>query len=547
MNLQERLRHELHDRAESIVVDGGGPRAAMAGARARTRRARTIGVAVAVTLVAGVGGVAFTIRPDSTDSLTAAGVDTVDDNGPDTADTDNITGAANPEADTQSSVASEVQAVDESNDEITTTESAPSAVGDSEDADSGPGSAEAVEGGPSAEPTSVRQAASSPETLIQVAHGEGFVAVQAGASLAFSADLTAWSSLPDPRPTASASITRLVSHGEALYVAGLSSGGGTTRPWVARSSDLSVWEHLSVPIPPTDDSPLTEIVHTLDSFDVDSTGMIITGETLVLLDVAKLVSAEVLASESWSLGDSQGDLSKIIVYDIETGSPTDEIDLIAEGVPEATLDLLASPDPAPFVMVAQDSAALTIVETDLQPDTVIGDAFIGTGEFVGSGFSTRSAGQVLWSSPDGRTWTELPVSIVGHDRSRLAGVVDDRIVAFTGQGPILTVKTRDLGVWTEARLDRLFGNRNDSFRIADVAFGESGAVAVVATIDEARDEEFHVLVSADGLTWEASPLSGILATGVRVAGIDSIALGSSAAISYRTADDTHHMVHLATE
>ncbi len=486
MTLHDRLRRELRRQGAAVDVRGAGADVVMDAARRRNRRTRVVGTVVALALVIGVGGLALALRGGDTDQVAtepgpAAEIDPPPV-APDPGSDDPGAGDEPALAPTPAPGSDDDPAADPARDT---------------DTDSG-----SVEpGGPPP----------SPVVADLIAHRRGFVARSADQLLWSSADGVSWARLDDPRPSADATITHMASYDGTLFVAGVQAAAAAAEPWLARSDDLTSWKAMAVPPPAGDGSDLTTATHAIYTLGVGPAGVFVAGEKLIHLDLERLVPADALAAGAWSLGDPTGDLDSIIVYDPATGEPVEEIDLRAAGVPQSSIDLLAGPDPEPFVALGSDS--LKALETDLEPGTLLDSGVVHGDELLAAGHSDEFSGRILWSSTDGRSWAPVPVSVIHSERARTIGIVDDRVVVFSSEGPLLTVQYRDGDDWDEVRLDELFGAPTDDYVLVDASFAPTGVVAIAAAVGETGSTTLHLLVSADGEEWSVSDLGELAEDG----------------------------------
>lgn len=552
MNVHDRLRRELGDRAASIDVETDvGLDGVIAAGDARLRRARIMGAVAATALVFGVAGVALALRDSdnpadqqavATDDSSAA-AETVDSDPP----ADESAGAA--AGDDQPADDSEEVATTEPDDEAsepsadddagaTDTDSDDDGGAEIVDDEEGQDEATAGDDGAATDDPARVGTASGPAVIDAQAHNGGFVGLRAGAQLVFSTDGTSWRAVADPRPGGRGNIIDMASHNGALYVVGAGGEGADAESWVVASSGLDSWETVDIGQPDDDGSNLSVVTYAPTSVAVGGAGVVVTGQTAVHIDVEALLDADVYASGEWSLGTSTGDLSKLVTYDPETGSEDEVIDLVDAGVPASTITLLERPEP--FVATGA-GRAVRIVEDDLARRTVLTHAAVGGTEFLAAGFSSDFSSRILWSSTDdGLSWTPVPVSVIGTSRSDAIGVIDGRVVVFTGEGPLMTVQVRDGGDWTEVRLDDLVGDRNDDFVLADASFGPGGVAAAVLAIDEAGNVTAHLVSSTDGLGWPAATVASFAGGAPGIVDVDSVAMGTSTiAVSFERSDGTH--------
>ena len=552
MNVHDRLRRELGDRAASIDVETNvGLDDVIAAGDARLRRARIMGAVAATVLVFGVAGVALALRDsdEPTDQQAVvtddAGVDAEVENDPpaeasggaapadrDTTGDDEDVATTEPDTDdAEQDDAGVDDGAAEASEPDDDADAEPSGVEDAQDDDAG-----GDDGAATADPARVSTAA-GPAIIDAQTHNGGFVGLRAGSQLVFSTDGSSWSAVADPRPDGRGNIVDMASHNGVLYVVGTSGQGANARSWVVASSGLDSWESVDIGQPDDDGSSLSVIVYSPISVAVGGAGVVITGQTSVHIDVESLLDSDVFASGEWTLGTSTGDLSKLVTYDPETGTEDEVIDLIDAGVPTSTITLLERPQP--FVATGA-GRAVTVVEDDLARRTVLTHAAVGGTEFLAGGFSSDFSSRILWSSTDGQSWSAVPVSVIGTNRSDAIGVIDGRAVVFTGEGPLMTVQVRDGGDWTEVRLDDLVGDRNDNFVLADASFGPGGVAAAVLAIDEAGNTTAHLVSSPDGREWRATTVASYAGGTPGIVDVDSVGMGSSTiVVSFERSDGTH--------
>ena len=552
MSVHDRLRRELGDRAATIDVDAAGVDAVMAAADARLRRARIMGAVAATALVVGVGGVALALR----DTDTATDLEAVVTDDAQTADEI----LADPPASDDEVAASSGGDTAADSEEVATTEATDTdAAGASADAEADTGDdlvdddsepvddadseadveddAEAGDDGTATDDPARVSTGGGPAVIDAEAHNGGFVGLRSGSQLVFSTDGTSWSPVIDPRPNGRGTIIDMASHNGVLYVVGAGGRGTNATSWVVASSGLDSWEAVDIGQPDDDGSDLSTIVYTPTSVGVGGAGVVVTGETTVHIDVEALIDADVYAAGDWTLGTNTGDLSKVITYDPDTGAEDQVIDLIEAGVPDSTITLLERPQP--FVATGA-GRAVSVVETELDRRTVLTHAAVGGTEFLAAGFSREFSSRILWSSANGQDWTAVPVSVIGTSRADAIGVIDGRVVVFTGDGPLMTVQVRDGGDWTEVRLDDLVGSRNDDFVLADASFGPGGVAAAVLAEDEAGNVTAHLVSSSDGLGWRATTVASFAGGSPGVVDVDSVTMGSSTiAVGFERSDGSH--------
>lgn len=532
MNLHDELRDELQRRAAGIPVDAAGPERAIAVGRARLRRTRIAAGVVVAGLIVGVGGTAFVLRGDNDSTSTSATGSDVRtsgelDDAPAQDDTDAPNDAPDPSA------------TDAGDGELATTEpgdSAPvaaadtpapkgpdEAAGDATDADPETTDATTDEPSQAAVETSVPEV---PAAIDMVGHRGGYVAQRGGGALWWSADGIGWSPMGDPRP-GPGSVSAITSHEGTLYVAGAALVDGLERPWISSTQDLRSWTAVAVPEAPQDGSALTDARHVIYEVAAGTDGIAVTGETIVDLDVEAIVGTDVFERGAWSLGDSSGDLSALLIYD-DNGDVVDRIDLLAAGVPAASLDAISSGAAQPFV--AAGNPNLTIRDAALPAGTVL-DAIGHTGgDLVASGFSREFAGRILWSSPDGSDWEPIPVSVVSNGRAVTFGTVGGRLVVFSTQGPLFTVQVRTGSEWSEVRLDDAMDARDADFRLVDAAFGRAGVAAVVSAGGETGASTLYLLRSGNGIDWDVDALPDLDGVESSIDSVHSVAVGNAAVV-----------------
>ena len=545
MTVHDRLRQELGRRAAEIDVDAAqNLDQVMATADARLRRTRIMGAAAATVFVVGVTSVALLVRDgdDTTDQVAVSTDDTV---AADVIEAEPTDEAASDEQPASPALGDEEIATTEADGDPSTDDlggeagsSVDTSDGDTEPGEDAPADDEDDTPDDAAATDDPAQVATSVVTAVvdMQAHNGGFVGLRPG-ELVFSTDGTTWGAVADPRPGGRGVIVDMASHNGVLYVVGTAGSGASARSWVVASSGLDSWESVDIGEPDDDGSDLTAIVHTPVSVGVGGAGVVVTGETTVHIDVEALLDPAVYESGDWTLGTSTGDLSKLVTYDTDTGAEADVIDLVDAGVPAETIALLERPEP--FVATGA-GRAVRVVEDDLDRRTVLTHAGVGGTEFLAAGFSREFSSRILWSSPDGVAWTPIPVSVIATPRSDAIGTVADRLVVFTGDGPLMTVQVRAGGDWTEVRLDDLIGNRNDDYVLADASFGPGGVAAAVVTIGESGSEVVHLLTSADGLEWQTATVASFAGGTPGVVDVDSIGMGSTAvAVGLQRSDGTH--------
>jgi len=539
MNLDDRLRRELHEQSGHIDPAGVGADAVMAGARARTRRTRIAGSAVVGLFLVAVAGAAVLLRDDPGESSTATArfgdaSDSAIDGEEISAEApapSNDGSAAAGAATEPSNAAAEAPATEDQEGASDASDAGASAdqPDDSEGAADGSGDAATNQEAP---PPAARAAASE-----IIRHRNGFVALDgsgSNASLAFSTNGNRWAAVPDPKPTRRSTITQIASYDGVLYVAGDRPRSGSTRPWAATTRDLESWTELDIPTPPADSSDLTSTFTRVYSLAAGPAGVLVTGETIVDLQIDELVGPEVLESGSWSLGDSTGDLTTVTVFD-EDGAVTREIDLIAEGVSPATIERWSAGNPIPYVAVAPLGGQLQTAEVDLDPGTLLVDAVVTTDGFTAAGFSEQFSSRIVWSSSDGQVWTGHPVGVVANEQAEEIGIIGGRLNAFASQGPVFTVQQQRGDEWRESRLDPLFGNPNDDYLLVDSAFDETGVVAIVATVGQSEGRTLWLASSDNGRSWEVEALTSALGTSGAIGDVHSVAIDPNAVLVSYTA------------
>ena len=542
MTVHDRLRQELGRRADALDVDPVHDLdRVMAAADARLRRTRVLGAAAATAFVVGVTSVALLLRDtdDTADQVAVATDDTV------------ATDIIESQPQVEPEVEDQPDAAATDAEEIATTDPGESVIDDPQDTTDPAGDADddqpddtATEdtSEPSDDTTGTDEPArvetsSGVAVLDMHAHNGGFVGLRPGAELVFSTDGGTWAAVADPRPGGRGVIVDMASHNGVLYVVGTAGSGARARSWVVASSGLDSWESVDIGQPDDDGSALTAIVYTPVSVGVGGAGVVVTGEVTVHVDVEALLDPEVHESGDWTLGTSTGDLSKLVTYDPQTGAEDQVIDLVEAGVPAQTIALLERPEP--FVATGA-GRAVRVGDHDLDRRTVLTHAGVGGTEFLAAGFSREFSSRILWSSPDGLAWTAVPVSVIATPRGDAIGTVADRVVVFTGDGPLMTVQVRDGGDWTEVRLDELVGNRNDDYRLADASFGAGGVAAAVIATGESGGSVVHLLTSIDGLTWQTATVASYAGGTPGVVDVNSVGMGSSSvAVSLERTDGSH--------
>lgn len=548
MNVHDRLRRELGDRAASIDVDSDvGLADVIAAGDARLRRARIMGAVAATALVVGVGGAALALR--DTDSPAEQQAVVTDDiavvteaeSEPPTEESADAGATEGETTDGSEEVATTEPDIDETGEPSTEDDPVADDGGEDDDQPADDDDAQiddagSDDGAATDDPARVGTA-SGPAVIDAQPHNGGFVGLRPGSQLVFSTDGASWSPVADPRPQGRGNIVDMASHNGVLYVVGTSGQGANARSWVVASSGLDSWESVDIGEPDDDGSNLSAVVYSPISVAVGGAGVVITGQTTVHIDVEALLDPDVYAAGEWTLGTSTGDLSKLVTYDPETGNEDEVIDLVDAGVPASTIGLLERPEP--FVATGA-GRAVTVVENDLARRTVLTHAAVGGTEFLAAGFSADFSSRILWSSTDGRSWSAIPVSVIGTSRSDAIGVIDGRVVVFTGEGPLMTVQVREAGDWTEVRLDDLVGDRNDDFVLADASFGPGGVAAAVLATDEAGNVTAHLVSSTDGLGWRATTVASFAGGTPGIVDVNSVGMGSTTiAVSFERSDGSH--------
>ncbi|MGI9621404.1 MAG: hypothetical protein ACR2PK_01100 [Acidimicrobiales bacterium] len=533
MSIHDRIRRELHRTAEELDVSGAGPDQIASNADSRVRRARIVGGVAAFLLVVGVAGFALAVRSEP--------------------NTDQETLSTAPQPATQSSESQTTQI---------TQEPEPPGTGDvqsdtTEEDGSRTDGTEPLADSPTATPnpsddtTEDDTASTDPETespgvgglnpsatIEMLAHRGGFVALREGGALEFSENGSSWIAIADPRPAGAGQIRDVDSHAGILYATGTSGESGRSS-WLSASEDLASWSPISVPETAEGRSELSSLANIIYSIDASAAGLIATGETLAFVDVSQLVSAEVFANDAWTLGNSTGDTSKLVVYDLDDGNPTDEIDLAAAGVPVEVLDVLSSPDPVPFV-VTGTLDSVDSIETNLDPGSVLGDLSWGNGRYLGAAFNNQFRARTAWESTDARAWSGIPISVVRVPRAETIGMASGNDLILSGEGPLLTAQVREGSNWTEIRLDRVVGSQNANYQIVDASFGGAGVAVAVAVSDATSTATFYLIQSPDAVNWTATELASVLPGKPQLAGVESIAVGRArVAVSYLHIDGTH--------
>lgn len=531
MSLHDRIRRELHRTADSLDVSGAGPSQVAADANRRSQRARMVGGLAALLLVLGVGGVALALRSESsTDQETLS-----------TASQESETAPANEAADPAPVDSEPAEAEGQATDDEAPPPSDPE---QSENDPSAPPQTSDEDGG-SAAPEDQDQAESpstggvtAGATKEMLAYRGGFVALRESGALEFSENGSSWVAVADPRPGGAGQIRDLDSHNGVLYATG-TAGEANQSSWLSATENLSTWSPISLPGNVEDGSGLSSLANIVYSIDASSAGLIISGETLAFLDVSQLVSAEVLANDAWTIGDSSGDTSKLVVYDVDDGNPVEEIDLASAGVPSVVLEVLSSPDPIPFVATGS-RASVESVETDLEPGSVLGNLSSGDAGYLGAAFNSQFRAHTAWESTNARNWSGIPVSVVRVPNAEAVGTASTNDVVFSGQGPLLTAQVRQGSDWNEIRLDRLIGIQNANYELIDASFGGSRVAVAVAVSGPTGGSAFYLLQSSNGVDWTATELSGALPGDPQLTAVESIATGRArVAVSYRHADGSH--------
>ncbi len=527
MKLEDRLRSELEHQSRHVAVDGAGPRSVATAGRARTRRARITGGAAVAALLVAAGGLLVANR--ESDRVTTVATDT-------SATTTDSLDLPAPEAETLS----------------------PQGAGNARStSDAGTGARDVAEAVAPAE--AVVQASSLPTDSPAVGPNEvgsltdliafkdGFVALSGGgtdqAALWFSTDGQAWGPVDDPRPATNASIDYVVAYNGTVHVAGSRPVGRVSSPWITRSDDLKSWESLDVATPADNGSELVDTYTRLSSMASGQTGLIVTGATTFELVLESLLDPETIANAAWSLGDSTGDVTKLIVYN-EAGDQIDHIDLVEAGVPLTVLDAWANGESTPFLAVATDGRSLKTIDVSDDGPPVLANSNASDIGFAGRGFSGQLSAHVVWESVDGMSWAPTVIAAVGNERTDTIGSIGGRLVVVTATGPLLTVQRGDNGKWTEARLDPLFGDGADDYQLVDLAFGKTGAVGVVEVATGSEEPELWVVRTDDATSWSAELVSDFV--GDDVATIDAVTISAaSVAVAYRTTTGNYQVAVIA--
>lgn len=526
MTIDDRLRSELRQRSEHIPVEGAGAAAVAHEAQRRLRRTRIVGAAAGAALLLGVTGTALVLRDDAdpADQVATelAGDATTELDAP--ADVSESTGDdADPQPAVDADSGESADAGDGTADELATTETDPDPDLDAPTAEAD-GTEESDEA-PATDDPAPAPGASAPLSVDMISHGSGVVALRTNGSLWYSADGASWSGAGSPGPT---SPTMLASDGTTLVVAGTRSNGQSG--WVSRSDAIGSWTEVDLPLPDDDGSSLTEFVVNITGLGIGPDGIIVTGEILVEVDIAAVVGDDVAQTDSWTLGDSTGDLSTVLVYDDSTGDIVAEYDLAELGVPQATLDLLNSPNHPAYV--ATGDTSLSMVDSDLPEGTILTDVVVDGGQIHAAGWSTDFSSRILWSSTDATSWEPVPVSVIPGSRHRPIGVVGNRTVIFSSQGPILTVQSRgNGGDWSEVRLDQEIGSTDSSYQLVDAAHGSSGIAALIVEEDGSGNQTLHLATSDNGRRWQVRVLEDVVGTTVESAASVAVS-GGEALISY---------------
>lgn len=541
MNLHDRLRAELRDRSAHIPVRAAGAESVIGSAHARLRRTRVMGVAAALVMVVGVAGAALALR-DSGEQLTTG---------------DNLAIAGSTEPDTEGDAASQEQEIsaptegtpagtaDDAGDQIANTEpEGPSPAGGADDptsesltstnGDGATGPDLSSDTDPVAEPASSTGA--TPAATHLLSHNGGFVAQRQSNQLWYSADATSWSEIPSPAPNET--VDFVASFNGSLYAAGTATTAGSLIPWVRSTTDMATWTDLTVPQPADDGSPLTTAFNSITGFAVGPAGVIVTGETIVDINVGEILDAETFASDSWSLGTNTGDRSKIVIYDTVSGDPIDEIDLADLDIPEASLDLWFNTRPTPFVATGNNT--LVLLETNLDKGTILRNVVTSGGQYLAAGFSRQFSSQILWTSADAKVWEPVPVSVIAKTGADVVGALARRVVVFSTQGPLFTVQVRDGADWSEVRLHDKLGGPNDSYRLLDSAFADTGIAAAISSTDAANNTTIYLATSTNGTKWTVAALDDVANSPSTVVAVDSLTVnGTNIAVSYEPSNGPH--------
>jgi hypothetical protein len=537
MNLHDRLRAELRDRSAHIAVRAADTESVIGTAQARLRRTRVMGVAAAFAMVVGVAGAALALR-DSDQQLT-------------TDQSASIAGSTEPEAqDDNASQEQEISAPTKETPAETTDDQAantepenPSPASISDDlaeeplTDTGGSNGDDAttpnlpsDSGPVAEPASPTGATHL------LSHNGGFVAQRQGSHLWYSADGTSWSEIPSPAPNETVSF--LASFNGSLYAASTATTVDSLIPWVRFTADMVTWTDLTVPQPEGDGSPLTRAFNSVTGFAVGPAGVIVTGETIVDINVREILDAETFSSNSWTLGTNTGDRSKIVIYDTATGDPIEEIDLADLDIPEASLDLWLDTRPTPFVAAGNNT--LTLLDTHLDKGTILRNVVSSGDQYLAAGFSRQFSSQILWTSADARVWEAVPVSVIAKTGADVVGALARRVVVFSTQGPSFTVQVRDGADWSEVRLHEMFGGPNDSYQLLDAAFADTGVAAAISSTDAANNTTIYMATSTNGTKWTVAALDDLADSFNTVVAVDSLTVnGTKVAVSYEPSNGPH--------
>lgn len=543
MNLHDRLRTELRSRSAHIPARAAGAESVIGTAQARLRRTRMMGTAAAVAMVVGVAGGALALRDGdeqvSTDDTVAiaeaAPANTQDE-------------AAAPEQEIAAPVEDAGDDIStDSVDQVVNTE--PGVTGlateDGDDQTNEPTSGTDPEPGDDPDESdfssddTVSPAGATLAATNLISHSGGFVAQRSSNQLWFSADGISWSQIASPAPNET--VASIASFNGSLYASGNASTSNGTIAWVRSSTDMSSWTDLVVPQPDDDGSSLTTAFHSITGFAAGPGGVILTGETIVDINVEEILDAETFASDSWSLGTNSGDRSKIVVYDTGSGEPVQEIDLADLGIPEPSLDLWLNTRPTPFV--ALGTTSLVLQDTNLAKGTILRNVTTNGGQYLAAGFSREFSSQILWTSADAKNWEPVPVSVIAKHGADVGGALNQQVIVFSTQGPLFTVQVRKGSDWSEVRLHDQFGGPNDTYRLLDAAFADGGVAAAISSTDAANNTTIHLATSTNGTKWTVADLSSVVDNQSPITTVHSITVNSgSVAVSYETSGGSHHTV-----
>lgn len=481
MTLDDRLRSTLRADAQTIDVAGAGPEAVMATARRRARRRRAGSSLVALALVAGVGTFAYTLTDDDpvTDNIEATGAEQLDNDDPATTPD----GAAE---DTGTEDATQVQELPDTTADETLEET------EADLAETSPLGLAAVNG------------------LAQADDGLVAWGPANGAVVWFSTDGSSWSALSPAHPDPQAWVGDVATDGETIWAMGGittdDAGAEMTEPWVASTTDRVTWTQHTLDLPPDVETPITVSTYSLYDLDAGPAGVIITGEHRLDYRVDELLGDR--ENAEIQLGDSAGNLERVLVVDNATGDVLEEYDLTDYGVGDAELALLDR-GAEPILQVLIDDAFAS--RSDTPGAATFVKVAAGADGFVGAAHSNDFNTMVLWTSPDGDTWTQLPVDVNGENPQPMLGSIGDRTLTVTNEGPLLTtqVSTSETGDWVETRLDQLLDGDHGDHLITAAGFSEQGFAAIVVGLDQVAESDApssspaatdqSVVVPADGI------------------------------------------------